>query len=179
MNSPATYAEWAACCDRLLNTDADDDILAAMEGGHLEWTSGVAERITRRIYEVFDHKLKALAEEFHRDAAHSHGHETLLANSLLDIRKKLVPLARLAAMPAFPEVVRQSLKQSLLQFVERTQASLESSARTDRTGRLLDIVRRNRICLSEISALPRSGGQSDPHVPATSGTKQPRRVILT
>lgn len=151
-----------------------------MQAGCLEWTSGVAERITRRVYEVFEARLKAVGERFQRDVKNARGHEALLAKALLDIRKGLVPVARLAAVPAWPDILKQSLQQSLQQFVERTQSSLESSARNDRTGRMLDIVRRNRVCVPEIQTLPGKDAPSGSLEPETvTGAKQPRRIILT
>lgn len=177
MNPPTTYAEWAACSDCLLKGDSDEETLAAMEAGKLEWTSGVAERLTRRIYEVFDSRLKSLGEKFQRDVNHSRGHETLVANALLDIRRRLIPMACLAAIPAFPDMVRQSMQQSLQQFVERTQTALEASARNDRTGKLLDILRRNRICVPKVPV--GVGAKTHSGSAVTNGTKQPRRIILT
>jgi len=177
---PTTYAEWAACCDLLLAGQSDEEILTAMQTGHLEWTSGVAERITRRVHEVFDVRLKAVGDKFQRDVNHARGHETLLANALLDIRKGLIPVGRLAALPAWPDMVKQSLQQSLQHFVERSQTSLESSARSDRTGRMLDLLRRNRVCVPEIPSL--LGEDAPPGSlgpPAASGVTQPRRIILT
>jgi hypothetical protein len=180
MNPPTTYAEWAACCEHLLQGDCDEETIAAMGAGKLEWTSGVAERITRRVYEVFDARLKLAGENFQRDTSRSGGHETLLSNALLGIRKKLAILGRLSALAALPDMVKQSLQQSLQQFVERTQSSLESSARNDRTGRMLDIVRRNRVCVPDISGPTSQGAPSDPPNTATaSGAAQPRRIILT
>ena len=180
MNPPKTYAEWAASCDRLLKGDCDEDTLAAMEAGSLEWTSGVAERITRRIHEVFDSRLKLAGEHFQRDTHHAQGHATLLTNALLGIRKKMILLARLAALPALPDMVKQSLQQSLQQFAERTQSSLESSARADRTGKTLDLVKRNRVCVPDISGLPAKDTTSgQPNSATTNGTNQPRRIILT
>jgi hypothetical protein len=180
MNPPNTYAEWAAGCDRLLKGDCDEDTIAAMEAGSLEWTSGVAERITRRIHEVFDSRLKLAGEHFQRDTNYAHGHATLLTNALLGIRKKMILLARLAALPALPDMVKQSLQQSLQQFAERTQSSLESSARADRTGKTLDLVKRNRICVPDISSLPaRDIPSRQPDFPTTNGTTHTRRIILT
>lgn len=180
MNPPTTYAEWAASCDRLLKGDCDEDILAAMEVGSLEWTSGVAERITRRIHEVFESRLKLAGDHFQRDTHHAQGHATLLTNALLGIRKKMLLLARLAALPALPDMVKQSLQQSLQQFAEQTQSSLESSARTDRTGKTLDLVKRNRVCVPDISFLPARDISSCPtSTPTPRGTAQPRRIILT
>jgi len=74
------------------------------------------ERITRRIHEVFDSRLKSAGEHFQRDSNHAHGHATLLTNALLGIRKKMILLARLAALPTLPDMVKQSLQQSLQQF---------------------------------------------------------------
>ena len=152
----------------------------AMEAGSLEWTSGVAERITRRIHEVFDSRLKLAGEHFQRDTHHAQGHTTLLANALLGIRRKMILLARLATLPALPDMVKQSLQQSLQQFAERTQNSLESSARTDRTGKTLDLVKRNRVCVPDISGLPARDVSSCPtNTPTTNGTTQPRRILFT
>ncbi|MBI4658920.1 MAG: hypothetical protein HY735_08760 [Verrucomicrobia bacterium] len=180
MKPPTTYAEWAACCDRLLNGDCDDETLAAMESGKLEWTSGVAERITKRIHEVFDSRLKSLAERFQRDLDRSRGHDTLLTNALLGIRKNLLSLARLSRLPTLPEMVTQSLKQSLQQYAEKTQSSLEASARSDRTGRLLSIIKRNKVCVPDVDpalagALPaQTNSESE-----AAGNASPRRIILT
>ena len=180
MNPPTTYAEWAVSCDRLLKGDCDEDVVATMEAGSLEWTSGVAERITRRIHEVFESRLKLAGEHFQRDTHHAQGHATLLTNALLGIRKKMILLARLAALPALPDMVKQSLKQSLQQFAERTQSSLEASARTDRTGKTLDLVKRNLVCVPDISGLATRDISSCPTItPTTSGSTQPRRIILT
>ena len=180
MNPPKTYAEWAASCDHLLKGDCDEDTITAMELGSLEWTSGVAERITQRIHEVFDTRLKLAGEHFQRDTNHAQGHVTLLANALLGIRKKMILLARLAGLPALPDMVKQSLQQSLQQFAERTQSSLESSARIDRTGKTLDLVKRNRICVPDISGLTaRDIPSSQPNFQTTNETNQPRRIIIT
>ena len=180
MNPPKTYAEWAASCDRLLKGDCDEETLTAMEVGSLEWTSGVAERITRRIHEVFESRLKLAGEHFQRDTHHAQGHATPLTNALLGIRKKMILLARLSALPALPDMVKQSLQQSLQQFAERTQSSLESSARTDRSGKTLDLVKRNRICVPDISMLSAKDSPAClPDTPAPNGTSQPRRIILT
>jgi hypothetical protein len=179
MNPPNTYAEWAAGCDRLLKGDCDEDTLAAMESGSLEWTSGVAERITRRIHEVFDSRLKLAGEHFQRDTHHAQGHATLLTNALLGIRKKMILLARLAALPALPDMVKQSLQQSLQQFAERSQSSLESSAKNDRTGRMLDIVRRNPLRAPEASIVKEADTQSGLVNTAATGGTVPRRIILS
>lgn len=174
-----TYAEWAACCDRLLKGDCDDETLTGMATGGIEWTSGVAERITKRIYEVFDRRLKLLAEQFQRDLDRARGHETLLTNALIGIRKNLVPLVRLSSLPAFPEMVSQSLKQSLQQYAERTQASLEDSGRSDRTGRLLNIIKRTPVCVPLVETPPagRSTQQTQCQ-PGVEGNSRLRRIIF-
>lgn len=180
MKPPTTYAEWAACCDQLLNGDCDDETFLAMESGKLEWTSGVAERITKRIHEVFDSRLKALAERFQRDLDRSRGHETLMTNALLGIRKNLLSLDRLSRLPALPKMVTQSLKQSLQQYADKTQSSLEASARSDRTGRSLSIIRRNAVCVPAVEAT--SAGRQSAQTNAesdTAGNVRSRRIIFT
>jgi len=180
MKPPTTYAEWAACCDRLLTGDCDDETFEAMESGKLEWTSGVAERITKRIYEVFDSRLKSLADRFQRDLDCARGHETLLTNALLGIRKNLSPLARLSRLPALPEIVTHSLKQSLKQYAEKTQSSLEASARSDRTGRLLSIVKRNGVCVPDVETMVHGGlpARTNSESEAAENVRL-RRIILT
>jgi len=105
MKPPTIYAEWLSVVTIYLKAIAMKKTIAAMEAGKLEWTSGVAERITRRIHEIFDSRLKLLGEHFRRDTNYSHGHETLLSNALLGIRKKLILLTRLVALPALPDIV--------------------------------------------------------------------------
>jgi len=168
MKSPTTYAEWASCCDRLLEGAC----------GTIEWTSGVAERITRRIHDVFDKRLKLLAEQFQRDLDRAHGNETLLTNALLGIRKGLAPLVHLGSLPALPEMVSQSFKQSLQQYAARTQSSLEDSARSDRTGRLLSIIKRTPVSvpLDTISDARRSPQQTESQLGVERNIF--RRVIL-
>lgn len=177
MNAPATYAEWAACCDLLLKGGNDEEVISAMRTGTLEWTSGVAERLTKRIYEVFDARLKALGEQFQRDTSRSNGHETLLANALIGIRKNLIMVAQLSELPALPELVTTNLKKSLQQFVERTQASLEASARSDRSGRLLSIIKRTPVCVPHCEMPRGSLNTQNPELGSDNGSR-PRRVIL-
>jgi len=180
VNAPTTYAEWAACCELLLKGGNDDEVTLAMSAGKLEWTSGVAERLAKRIYEVFDVRLKALGEQFQRDMTRSKGHETLLSNAMVGIRKNLVLLAQLSEIPALPEVLTTSLKQSLQQFVERTQASLEASARNDRTGRLLSIVKRTPVYIPQHCERSVPNGffnSQKPELGSDTGS-HPRRVIL-
>jgi hypothetical protein len=179
ITEPVTYAEWAVCCDRLLKDDCDDETLAAMELGRLDWTSGVAERITKRLHEVFDSRLKSLAQRFQREIDQSSKHETLLRNALLGLRKSLLPLARLSKLPILPERVAQSLKQSLQEYATRTQSSLEASAKDDRSNRLLNIIQHTPVCVQDTEQ-PRAELSAPEPKPESSVDRQPlpRRIIL-
>ncbi|HEX8271824.1 MAG TPA: hypothetical protein VF615_04165 [Longimicrobiaceae bacterium] len=144
---PRLYAEWAAALERF--AAGDDDVLAAMEAGTLEWTAGAAERFTRRLHDAFFARVKDAERRLQRDLDHARGDEALLARALVAVRHALAPLARLARLPTLPEAPRAHLEGELKRLVDSINSSLESSARADRLRgeRLLATVRANAVRL--------------------------------
>jgi hypothetical protein len=81
----------------------------------------------------------------------------VLANALLNARRKLVLLHRFALCPPFPKELADLLQKQIRGYAEKAQESLEDSARTDRSGQLATILRNNSLLRY---AEQRSEGQS-------------------
>jgi hypothetical protein len=167
--APRQYAEWAAALDRF--AAGDDDAVAAMEHGTLDWTAVVAERFTQRLHDAFFARLTDAQRRLGRDVDGARGDEVRLAQALVGIRHVLAPLVRVARLAALPESVRTHLHGELTRMADSMQQSLESSARADRRSgeRLLAVVRRNPI------RVPAPAGPvPPPSVPAPAQRPEPR-----
>jgi hypothetical protein len=154
MNVPKNYSEWVVCFDRLKEGEHDESTLQLMEKGTIEWSRGVAERITQRLYETIDYRLRQTADLLQRELDRCNGNETVLVKALLTARKRLTVLKRLAHLPAFPEHVRESMYNILSEYAKSTQESLEKSALTDRTGRLRMLIKNNPLTQFNVGENP-------------------------
>ncbi|MDO4543934.1 MAG: hypothetical protein Q4C01_05205 [Clostridia bacterium] len=143
---PHTYAEWVAVLDLLKNKTCDDEIIAhAMMKGTIEWQTGVAERFSKRLVSAFNSRANAALERFQRELNRSKGQERAIVQALLALRKELRFLAETMSLPALPENMRQDFVQLIRDQADKIQGSLEDSSKVDRSGRLLSIVRNNRV----------------------------------
>lgn len=176
MKPPRTYAEWSACLSRLESGGADEDILAAMAAGELAWQDGVATLFAERISQVFSARLGAAADRLQRDLACA-GDETTLVRALLDGRRTLCLLHRVATLAVFPERLRTHLSGEIRRYAERAQHSLESSARQDRSGRLASLLRHNPLT-HYAEATPAAAQPAAPSVTATTAAGRGRRILL-
>ncbi|GIN88226.1 hypothetical protein J6TS2_46120 [Heyndrickxia sporothermodurans] len=145
MNTPVTYADWVKCLDQLKTGMRDEEVVSYMEQGSLEWTKGVAERITQHLYDAIEHRIRKSADQLQNELNNCSGDETALVKAILSARKRLAVLNRVANLQAFPEQVREAMYNILHEYAKNTQKSLEDSALTDRTGRLRSLIRNNPI----------------------------------
>ncbi|MFD1705164.1 hypothetical protein ACFSCZ_00170 [Siminovitchia sediminis] len=145
MKIPKHYSEWVDCLDVVKEGTNDQAVIECMEKGSIEWSRGVAERITQRLYETFEHRIKRTSDLLQKDLNRCNGNETEMVKALLSARKRLALLKRLAQLEAFPENVRESLAASLEEYAKNTQESLEKSALSDRTGRLRMLIKNNAV----------------------------------
>lgn len=136
MNVPKTYSDWVYCFERLKEGNIDDQVISTMEKGSIEWTKGVAERFTEQLYAVLENRLKQSEEQLQRNINNSKGNKSHIAKALLDARKRLSVLNRVAMLPALPENVRETMEYVIKDFAGKTMKSLEESAKSDRTGHL-------------------------------------------
>ncbi|WP_316569117.1 hypothetical protein [Neobacillus sp. YIM B06451] len=145
MSIPTTYAEWIASFDNFKTGTQDEEVLTSMEKGSIEWTKGVAERLTQHLFETIEFRLKHTANQLQKELNACRGNETALVKAILSARKRLAVLKRVAHLPAFPDHVKEAMNTLLHDYAKSTQQSLEDSALTDRTGRLRSLIRHNPI----------------------------------
>jgi hypothetical protein len=138
--APTTYAEWSAYLDMFEAGLDDDAALAAMRAGTLSWTGGVAPLFARRISATLDTRLRRIGEDMSRNLRLG-GDVTVLSRVMLDARKKLASVNRLAAIPFFADELRTSLERQITQYAEMAQQSLEDSAKQDRSGHVATTIR--------------------------------------
>lgn len=169
---PRHYAEWAVALDRF--AAGDDDGLAAMEAGTLEWTSGVAERFTRRAHDALFARLTTVQRCLQRDLDQTGGREAAVSRALVSARRGAGPLVRFARLPALPAEVRTHLEGEIERVLVSMQSSLEASARADRHvgDRLLAALRASPLSLPPANEVAPAAIPSAPPPPGA------RRSIL-
>lgn len=145
MNPPTTYSQWIDCFDGLKAGLKDEEAILLMERGTIDWTPGVAERLTQQLYEVIDFRLRKTSDQFQKELNVGRGDEMALVQAILSVRKRLAFLKRIAQLPAFPEQVNEAMYTILSDYAKKSQQSLEDSAKSDRTGRLRITIKNNPI----------------------------------
>lgn len=180
MNPPGSYAEWSDCLD-LLEGGLDDAVaVSAMQKGTLDWASGVANLFAERISATFNVRLTRCSDQMTRELR-AGGDETTLVRAMLNVRRSLALLHQVAAVPAFPAMLRDHLAAELTKYATRAQQSLEDSAKQDRSGRTTSLIRNNSL-LRYADSSPADLGMHIPALPANlvaqpaTGTR--RRNIL-
>lgn len=142
---PHTYAQWADVLDVLLEKTDDEDVLEVMKQGTLEWQSGVAERFTKRLIDTVNARMNAASDKFQKEIGRANGSESVIIHALLALRKELSFLMKVMDLPALPEKERQQYVQLVIDQANIIQKSLEDSAKKERTGKLLSIIRNHRV----------------------------------
>ena len=145
MIKPVTYAEWIECFEQLKTGTNDEEIILKMEQGTIEWSKGVAERLTLHLFNTIESRLILTSDLLQKELDGSYGNETMIVKAILSARKRLALLKRVADLPALPDNVSESLLKVLSEYAESTQESLEKSALSDRTGRLKSLFRNNNL----------------------------------
>lgn len=148
MKAPTSYAEWSASIDALEAGLNDESVIQAMAQGNLSWTSGVANLFSERISGAFNTRLQHCAERMTRDLSQG-ADETTLVRALLDTRRSLSLLHRVAVIPSFPQMLTDHLCTEVKRYAERAQRSLEDSAKHDRSGKLISLIRHNNLLAYE------------------------------
>jgi len=144
MKAPTTYAEWVDCLDAFLDISQQEAALEAMEHGTIEWTKGVGDRLTQRLFETVDARVKEIGKLMSNELSRI-SQDTLLIQALMNARRRYSLLHRLVNVPAFPEQVRVQMSEALKSFVNSTQQSLEDSAKHDTTGHLRMLIKNNSL----------------------------------
>jgi hypothetical protein len=171
MQAPHTYAEWSQVLEHFEAGLDDDAVLTAMGQASLSWSGGVAALFAQRINDSFNLRLGRCSERLTR-ALHHARDEASVVRAVLDARRSLALLLRVAQMPAFPEVLQQHLGSELRKFAQRAQEALDDSARQDRSGRLAFALRHNPLTRFDAYSPP-------PQQPHTAGSVDATQVVGT
>ncbi len=142
---PNTYSEWIAVLNMLKEKTDDETVLYAILHGTIEWQSGVAERFSRKLIDVINFRMNAATDKFQREMRRAGGQERVIVQALLALRKELTFLSKAICVPAIPGKDRKQFCQLVLSQANSIQSSLEDSAKKDRSGKLLSIVRNNKV----------------------------------
>ncbi|MDR1889298.1 MAG: hypothetical protein LBQ81_07990 [Zoogloeaceae bacterium] len=172
---PATYAEWSACLDILEAGGQDDEVIQAMSQGQLAWVNGVANLFSERVHGVFNTRLQRCAERMDRDFKAARD-DTPIVRALLDTRRTLALLHKVAKLPSFHRMLQDHLAAEVRDYAKRAQNSLEDSAKQDRSGRLSSLIRNNPLLRYEENTV-----ETTPAAPIANNdvvTARPQRRIL-
>lgn len=171
--APHSYIEWSNCLDLLERGLEDAATLDAMEQGKLEWTAGLAELFSERVSATLSVRLNRCADQLSRQLR-AGADEVTLVRALLNTRSILVELKRIGQLTSLPDMLRSHLLGELDKYAQRTQSSLEDSAKSDRSGRLASLVKHNSLL--SYKAQPAAPISPLAHAATPSGR---RRNILT
>lgn len=169
-----TYAQWSKCLDLLATGHQDEACLLNMSQGTLTLVGGVVPLFSKRLAEEFNARLSRCSDVLTRDLQRS-SDESDVVRAILNARKTLAFLHRLAHTPSFPETLRTHLSDEVRKFAQRAQTSLEDSAKTDSTGRLKVVLRNNNLSRYEDTVVEPMTQTSTP-LPSSGGSR--RRNIL-
>lgn len=142
---PVTYFEWVSVLEELKSRTNDEAVLSAMQKGMIEWQSGVAERFSRKLIDVINYRMNTASDKFQKDMAHANGQERMIVQALLALRREMCFLAQAMDLPVIPEKERHQYRELVTHQANIMQSSLEDSAKKDRSGKLLSIVRNHKV----------------------------------
>ncbi len=145
MKPPSTYSEWVDTLEKLEEGLNDQEVAASIKSGSLEWQAGVADRFIRVFVETMDSRMNRAIDKFNKVS--QTGDTNSMIRGIGSLRSEFTFLAGLTDLPFVPEEYRKQLRANVVNASKQVQSSLESSAKTDRTGRLQTIVKNNRLSI--------------------------------
>lgn len=171
---PQSYAQWSHCLDALAQGDNDEACLQQLKAGTLEWTGGVAPMFAKRVSEEIQRRLQQCSERLSRDLQRG-AQESLIVRAVLQARAQLGFVHQLCQLPVLPASTQQHLLDEIRRFAERSQQSLEDTAKADRSGQLATLLRNNPLTRYANSAIDAASAGSirAPDDPGTSASPTP------
>lgn len=145
MKNPTIYAEWVECFDLAKEGTHDEEVLRCIKNGTLTLDAGVGGRVAKQMNEVIQLRLKKATDKFTRAMGLNNGDINMLTNSLLLIRKEFKFLIEFVQVPILLEEDVNKFVDAIKKQADLMQESLESTSKSDRTGMLASVIRRNRI----------------------------------
>ena len=149
MSSPTTYYEWSQLIDRLSTGEEDEEVLGLMRSGSLEWSKGVSSRFVRMLTDTVDDRMNAALDKL--KAMINNGDPNGLLEGISATRRELSFLKDVVSIDAIPNDTRSVLVDHVVDFSKQIQSSLESSAKADKTGKLMSVLSNNPLTISASS----------------------------
>ena len=141
-NIPKIYAEWVKIFESLKNREDDEKNLELIKNGKIYWQTGVAERFLKRLVETVNFRLNKSRDEFQRAPKND---DNLVVQSLIKMRKEFQFALKMVDINAIPEKEKEQLCQMVIDNSNQVQEELEKSAESDRTGKLLNIIKNTKV----------------------------------
>ncbi|MGM0214619.1 hypothetical protein [Enterococcus sp. AZ109] len=145
MKTPRTYSEWIDIIECFQSGKNDSETLELMKNGSLQWQAGVADRFIKRLTDAASERIQKATDQFQLNFSRARGTEGSIVQSILTLRKELVMIQSFMDLSAIPDDVRKDLVKLVNDQRDQIQKSLEESAKSDRTGKLMSLVRNNRV----------------------------------
>ena len=142
MNTPMIYSEWVDILNILKNRTNDEEVLEKIKKGTIEWQSGVAERLTKRLINIVNERMQYAIDKYQSVKYYD---ERGFIQSLLNLRKELKFLSVVLNIAIIPEKDREQYRDLVVNQANIIQNSLEESAKNDHSGKLLSIVKNHRV----------------------------------
>lgn len=142
MKTPMIYSEWVDILNILKNRTNDEEVLEVMKKGTIEWQSGVAERLTKRLINIVNERMQYAIDKYQSVKYYD---ERGFIQSLLNLRKELKFLSKVLNIAIIPEKDREQYRDLVVNQANIIQNSLEESAKNDHSGKLLSIVKNHRV----------------------------------
>ena len=136
------YSEWVDILNILKNRTNDEEVLEVMKKGTIEWQSGVAERLTKRLINIVNERMQYAIDKYQSVKYYD---ERGFIQSLLNLRKELKFLSEVLNIAIIPEKDREQYRDLVVNQANIIQNSLEESAKNDHSGKLLSIVKNHRV----------------------------------
>lgn len=171
MEAPQSYAQWSACLDRLADGTQDEACLDAMRAGYLNASAAVVTLFSQRLADEFNVRLTRCSDHLTRDLRIG-SDESMVVRAILNARRQLAFLHRLAQIETFPALLRTHLTDEVRKFAQRAQQSLEDSARGDQSGRLPVLLRNNPLVRYE-PPMPLASAESASAQPVMTTVQAP------
>ena len=145
--TPKIYIEWVNILNLLKERKNNEEILEKMENGKLEWQDGVAQRFVDKLTQVINYRIKIATDKFSQDLSRGTRNERVTVQSLIALKKEFLFCSRICKIRTLPDEIQKKLYELIADQAKNIQTSLENSAKNDRTGKLLSIVRNNKISI--------------------------------
>jgi hypothetical protein len=176
---PATYAEWVDLLHRFERPDEDAEVLAALARAKFSLSSEMAQRLCKRIIEVFEARVRTVAANLQREFSRGID-EVAYGHSMARVRHELAPIGAFCNAACWPAEFSTMLKKSLDDFVAKTQEKLEEDATTyarHDQGARLSMIRKFPLSIGGPAPEPPKGFWPNKK-PASDAPLPTRRIIL-